>query len=403
MLQGKLASLPRVVREAAPYDLWLQAVSMGEVAAAEAIVDALLERCPELKIVVSSSTPAGFGKALSSLGDRCTVIPFPYDFPQVVRRAVEGLRPRVYASVETELWPNLLHELRARGVATVLLNGRISARSLPRYRRIRGLVAPLLAGFDRIAAISETTARRLQELGAPLSAVSVVGNAKFEALLRRPDHRRLAGLRGRMGLESGARVLVAGSLRGKEGATVLDCYLQLLHAYPKLHLFLVPRHLSRLSYLRRELRRRRLEYRPWSEVEEEGLGRARVVLVDVIGPLFELYGLADVAFVGGSLAPKGGQNLMEPAAWGRPVIFGPHVDNFEDAAAALLEGGGGWMVSNGSELTAAVRRLLNDHELRQEMGARARTSLEELSARAASRHAEIILEVYRGRCGGGGR
>ncbi len=397
MLQGKLASLPLRISEAAPYDIWLQAVSMGEVAAAEAIVDALEARCPELKIVVSSSTPAGYAKAVSSLGDRCTVIPFPLDFPQVVSRAVEQLRPRVYASVETELWPNLLQELRGRGVATVLLNGRISARSLPRYRRIRSMIAPLLAGFDRVAAISETTAGRLQELGADPGRMVVLGNAKFEALLHRPDPRRAQAVRSRIGMEKGARVLVAGSLRGKEGALVLDAYMQLLHAFPKLYLFLVPRHLSRLSYLRRQLRKRKLEYRLWTRVEEEGIGRARVVLVDVIGPLYDLYGLAHVTFVGGSLAPKGGQNLMEPASWGKPVIFGPHVDNFEDASTALLEQGGGWMVSNGSELVSAFRRLLNDEELRTDMGERARQALKELSGEAASRHAELLLDVYRER------
>jgi len=394
MFQGRLGCLGQKVLDAAPYDIWLHAVSVGEVAAAEAIVDAIEALRPEFKVLVSATTPAGYAKAISSLGKRCIVIPYPVDFPQVVQKVVATIRPRLYACIETELWPNLIHEVRRHGGATVLLNGRISARSFPRYMRIRSLIAPVLAGFDRIAAISETTAQRLQELGADPDAITVVGNAKFEALLSRPDPRRVDALRKRIGIEDAARVMVAGSIRGNEGELVLDAYEHLKRRFPDLYLFLVPRHLNRVSYLKRHLEARGVDYRLWSSIEEEGMDGTTVALVDLIGPLYELYGLADLAFVGGSLVPKGGQNIMEPASWRCPVLFGPYTDNFEDAASALLSYEGGFRVSNPDELAAVSMRLLESEGLRMKVGDSAYRALGELSGNAASRQAELLLEVY---------
>nr|WP_246325304.1 glycosyltransferase N-terminal domain-containing protein [Dissulfurirhabdus thermomarina] len=371
-------------------DLWIHAVSVGEVAVAEAVVAALDRRGGGLDIVVSCGTPAGWDRARDRLGGRCRVVGYPLDFPQVVARALRRLRPRVYAAVEAELWPNLLLSVRRSGARTVLLNGRISARSYPAYRRIRSLTRPLLQGFDRVCAISGRHAERLQALGAPPDRVVVTGNAKFEGLLDRPDPGAAAAVRSRLGVEGAVPVWVAGSLRKGEEGPALDAFCRLRGRWPGLVLCLVPRHLERVGRCHRAARRRGLEAVDWSRLPGK---TAPVVVVDEIGPLFDLYGTARVAFVGGSLAPKGGQNLMEPAAWGCPVVYGPHTENFEDARAALDAAGGGMEVRDAGTLAAAVDRLLADPGRRDEMGRRARAALEGLAAGAAERQADVLLRA----------
>ncbi len=395
MWPGRLGHLPPELVALGPQDIWLQAVSVGEVAVAESIVKALDRLLPNrnLRILVSSTTPAGFARAMSSLGERCSVIPFPLDFPQVVRGIVGQLRPQVYASLETELWPNLLRAVQVSGGRTILLNGRISIKSFPRYMRLKSLVGPVLRGFTRICAISEVHAERLKALGAPGERISVTGNAKFEGLLSRPDPARMVCLRERLNIPESAIVLVAGSLRSGEEKEVVRAYLSLKKRWPGLILFAVPRHLKMASRLKKVLEASGIPFNLWSGLEVGHSRSAQVVVVDVIGPLFDLYGLATAAFVGGSLVPKGGQNIMEPAAWGRPVFYGPHMDNFEEAKIFVEKYGGGKEVSNWEDLFLSLDRIFRDPEECSRMGASALYALTELARGAASRQAETLLEA----------
>ncbi|MBW1671198.1 MAG: hypothetical protein JRJ40_07305, partial [Deltaproteobacteria bacterium] len=306
MWSGRLGHLPDYVAATGPQDLWLQAVSVGEVAVAEALVQAIDRRAPGLKILISVTTPAGFARAMSSLGTRCSVIPYPLDFPQIVRKMATEVRPRVYACLETELWPNLISAVRQFGGKTVLLNGRISAKSFPRYLRLLSITRPLLVGFSKICAISDIHANRLAALGAPMDRIQVTGNAKFEGLLSRPDPDRVIGLRNRLRIEDSIKVLVAGSLRGGEEKEVINAYDLLQSRWSDMIFFLVPRHLKKVSSIIGILNKKNIPYQLWSELEVNQRRTAKVVVVDVIGPLFDLYGLATAAFVGGSLVPKGG-------------------------------------------------------------------------------------------------
>ncbi|HDH97786.1 MAG TPA: hypothetical protein ENF70_01445 [Deltaproteobacteria bacterium] len=393
MWSGRLGHLPDYVAATGPQDLWLHAVSVGEVAVAESLVQAIDRRAPGLKILISATTPAGFARAMSSLGTRCSVIPYPLDFPQIVYRMATEVRPRVYACLETELWPNLISAVRQFGGKTVLLNGRISARSFPRYLRLLSITRPLLAGFSKICAISDIHANRLAALGAPMDRIQVTGNAKFEGLLSRPDPDRVIGLRNRLGIEDSIKVLVAGSLRGGEEKEVISAYDLLQPCWSDMIFFLVPRHLKKVSSIVGILNKKSIPYQLWSELEVKQRRTAKVVVVDVIGPLFDLYGLATAAFVGGSLVPKGGQNFLEPAAWGCPVIYGPHTDNFEEARITLESHGGGQEVNNWKDLAEAVNLLFKEPLKREKRGRKGRRALEDLAKGVATKQTDILLQV----------
>lgn len=393
MWSGRLGHIPHYIAAAGPQDLWLHAVSVGEVAVAEALVQAIDRQAPGLKILISVTTPTGFARALSSLGTRCSVIPYPLDFPQIVSRMATELHPKVYACLETELWPNLIRAVRQFGGKTVLLNGRISAKSFPRYLRLLSITRPLLAGFSKICAISDIHANRLAALGAPLDRIQVTGNAKFEGLLSRPDHDRVISLRNRLKIKNSIKVLVAGSLRGDEGKELIKTYNLLQLRWSDMIFFLVPRHLKKVSSIINLLNKKGISYQLWSELEVNQKRTAKLVIVDVIGPLFDLYGLATAAFVGGSLVPKGGQNLLEPAAWGCPVIYGPHTDNFEEARITLESHGGGQKVNNGEDLAKAVDLLFREPLKREERGGKGKRALEDLARGVATKQTDVLLQV----------
>jgi 3-deoxy-D-manno-octulosonic-acid transferase len=366
---------------------------VGEVGVAGAIVDAVDSMKPGLKIIISSSTAAGFERAREVLGNRCGVIPCPVDFPRAVSRAAHCLSPRIFACIETELWPSMLETMWKIGASTVILNGRISSRSFPRYRRIRSVTEKLLGNFALICASSRTSAQRLKELGAPARRLMLTGNAKYEALLDKPDSSRAAAAAGLLEMEPGKRVLVAGSIRTGDETHIVEAWKILEQQYSDMHLVAVPRHLKNVPALQRLFKARDMPFILYSDVVNGKGAPARIILVDRIGPLFDLYSLASVAFVGGSFAPKGGQNLLEPAAWGCPVLYGPHTENFEDAAMALEHEGAGGMVQDGKMLAMRIHEFFAHENLAAERGRAARRALERLAQGAATRQAEAMLNL----------
>jgi len=212
--RGRLGIVPEQISAQSPWDIWIQAVSVGEAGVAKAIVDALDRIRPGLKIVISAFTETGIRRAEELLGSRCGIMPATIDFPQGVSRAVRSVRPRMFACIETELWPSMLGAMGDAGAVTVLLNGRISSRSFPRYRRIHSVTSCLLESFSLVCASSPASAGRLLELGARRDRLVLTGNAKYEALLERPDPSRVEVLRNLLGIRSGSPVIVAGSIRG---------------------------------------------------------------------------------------------------------------------------------------------------------------------------------------------
>jgi 3-deoxy-D-manno-octulosonic-acid transferase len=359
-------------RRLAVPSIWLHAVSVGEVSAAAALVRALHARHPDVPLVLTTATPTGRAQAATLFGADVEVRFLPYDTAGSVRRFLARTRPLAAIIMETELWPNLLHECGRRGVPVVFASARLAAKSVPRYRRFGTLFS---AGLRNawVAAQSSADAERFIALGADPVRTRVVGNLKFDMRLGEAIAENGRELRRRY---LGARpVWTAGSTHEGEEELVLGAHAVLERAVRGALLVLVPRHPQRFAGVAALLERRGLVFdrRGRSETVRP---EAQVLLLDTMGELTAFYAASDVAFVGGSLVPVGGHNLLEPAALGVPVITGTHTQNGPEIARLLIEAGGALEVADAVALAAAAGRLLADPALRERMGESARSFVE---------------------------
>lgn len=364
---------------------WVHAVSVGESAAAVPLVEAIHRRWPELGIVVSTITPTGARIVADRLAGTAVHRYFPLDLPGPVRRALEAARPRFFIAIETELWPNFLRALARRRIPSMIANGRISDRSFRRYLRVRWLMRRVLADISVFAMQSEEDARRIVALGAPPSRVVVTGNLKSDLV---PEAEPAdAAWRERLGLDATDRLWIAGSTHRGEEAIVLDVFLRARARCPRLSLLVAPRHPERAAEVEDLIRERGLTPARRSRLPA-GRAPGAVVILDTVGELAALYGLAEVVFVGGSLVPIGGHNVLEPAMRGKPVLYGPHTSNFREGAERLQRSGGGIVVKDGLELERELSLLLEDHELARRTGDAARAAF---AGRAGAVHATLEL------------
>jgi 3-deoxy-D-manno-octulosonic-acid transferase len=348
----------------------VHAVSVGEAIAATALVDGLRSMYPELPLVMTTVTDTGARIVNERFAAVATHRFFPVDLPGAARRVIEAIDPAFLICMETELWPNTLRAVAQRKVPVMIANGRLSDRSFRRYRLVRTFLSSVLRDVSVFAMQSQEDARRIIALGAVPERVFVTGNIKNDALA---DPAGAVELWGRLlGLRAGQPVWVAGSTHRGEEEAVLDAHQAVRSEFPDLVLVLAPRHPERvrevleliagrgLSALRRSGIRRT------SPVRIEGT--PPIIVLDTVGELAQLYAVADVVFMGGSLVPAGGHNMLEPAIRRKPVLTGPHTTNFREAVALLVECGGGIVVHDAAELAAELRRLLADPELRAKLG-----------------------------------
>lgn len=352
--------------------VWIHAVSLGEVTAVTPLVKRLRGRYPDVELIVSTVTETGRQAVAQYLTGVATHRYAPLDFPWVVKRVVKQVNPLVYGFVETELWPNLLGILEKTSVPTVLLNGRISSRSYKRYRLIRPLVARMLRS-TRCLMQSERDVERILALGAREPLVRWAGNLKFDDLTTRFQHDDPALRRKELGLGAREVLIVAGSTHPGEEECLLQCYQDLVGDFPFLVLLVAPRHLERVTQLEGIIQARGLSaFRrtaiPPSDPGNGGGGNPRVIILDTQGELASVYRDAEIAFVGGTLQPIGGHNLLEPAFWGKPVLFGPHTDHCADVAELLVSKGGGKQLSGAADLGPTITALLTDDAARHAMG-----------------------------------
>jgi 3-deoxy-D-manno-octulosonic-acid transferase len=380
--------LARELPEVEPGGVWIHGSSVGEARLVRALSGAVRQRDRAIPVAASAFTRTGRAQLPEPPEVDAAFFP-PLDFSGLPRRLLDALRPRALAVVETELWPNLLHEAFAAGVAVVVINGRLSIGRMGRYRRFSGLYRPLLAGLARVGAQSRDDADRFAELGVPEGAIEVTGNVKYDLPAPEVDE---AALRGELGLPAGRPVFVAGSTGAGEDPLVLDAFLEARSVRPELFLVLAPRHPERCADVESEIRSRELRVARSSAASGEPGRRSDVLLVDTLGQLGRLYKLGVAAFVGGSLVPVGGHNVLEPAALGVPVLFGPHTENFTEPADALLSESGGLRVRDAGELARALGDLLGNPERREEI-ARAAARVVARNRGALRRNVDLLFSV----------
>ena len=360
----------------APLDgegIWIHAVSVGEVQAAEPLVRHLMKRHPGHRLVITTVTPTGRARARQLFGDSVTLRYVPFDLPGSVRRFFDRVRPRLAIILETELWPNLYAECGRRSVPLVLASARMSPRSIGWYRRLVPLFRQALSNGIVIAAQSSADAERFCSIGAPAERTHVAGNIKFDF---EPPHD--AAVRGRRWREQNApnrMVWVAGSTHEGEEQLVLEAHQQVRRRFADALLVLVPRHPNRFNSVRDLLTRRgeRAAYRSSGALVAPS---DSVMLGDTMGELTMFYAAADVAFVAGSLVPIGGHNLLEPASLGLPTLTGPHNFNSEEIVQLLLDAGAARIVSNSMQLSHDITGLFGDAGRRAAMGAAGKAVLD---------------------------
>ena len=340
--------------------IWIHAVSVGETRAAEPLVKALAERHPDHRILLTHTTPTGRATGEQLFGDRVSRAYLPYDLPFAVNRFLDHFRPRAGILMETEIWFNVAHACAARDIPLFLVNARLSERSARGYGRLAVLTKAALRSLRGIAAQTEADAERLTALGA--GAIEITGNLKFDVAPSAEMEARGRELRRLFG--SSRPILLAASTREGEEPLVLDAFEQIDIA--GMLLVIVPRHPQRFDEVARLLDARGLKWQRRSTAEPVSAD-TRIVLGDSMGEMFAYYGACDVAFIGGSLLPLGGQNLIEACAMGKPVLIGPHTFNFSEATDLAVDAGAAIRVADPAQLATQAARLLNDESLRNAM------------------------------------
>ena len=406
--EGYGAKLLGLVPERAADDqkkcLWLHAVSVGEVNLLAPLLKRIQETRPDWECVISTTTVTGMELAKKKYA-QYTVFYCPLDFSWAAKTAMRRIRPDVLVLAELELWPNLIRAAKQRGARVAVINGRLGEKSFRGYRRIRPLVARLLQQIDLIAAQDETYAERFRQLGAEPETVCVTGSMKYDGAQtdrKNPTTQRLAAL---AGFADDDIVLLAGSTQEPEEAMALDTFRELSQQWPQLRLILVPRHKERFEAVAKLLetsgiawqRRTDLEGRDIdkSQIPNQQISNAqspvpnpsspapRVLLIDVVGELGAWWGTAHIAFVGGSMGSRGGQNMIEPAGYGAAISFGPNTWNFRDIVAAMLEHDAAVVVRDAEQFTRFVRRCLEEPAYASALGRQAQSLvLKQLGATA---------------------
>jgi 3-deoxy-D-manno-octulosonic-acid transferase len=369
--------------------LWTHALSVGEVLSAVPLIRELYPRIKPARHYLSVATLSGYETAREKLeGSVDGLFYFPLDLLFAVRRCFAKLEPSMVVLVETDIWPGFMAELRRQGIPSFLINARLSPSSFKRYGQAKMLFSPALNTFSRVYPQSPSDSESFRELGVNPEKLADPGNLKFDAAKRPSRPAKLEQLKAKLAIREGERVLVAGSTHEGEEVILRTAFLHLRRSLPRLKLIVAPRHPHRADEVRRVFMGDPIQVVLYSSLPQE---RFDVAVVDEFGVLSLLYEFGDLAYVGGSLVPKGGQNPVEPAAAGKPVLFGPDMSDFPDIADLMLKEGGAIQVENGEQLTAEANRLLSDSALSARLGAQNKALVERHSG-VTSKIAEDILE-----------
>jgi 3-deoxy-D-manno-octulosonic-acid transferase len=354
--------------------IWIQAVSVGEVALCKSLIPLLKKRFPSNDIVISTITKTGNDLAKKIFSKDAIIIYFPLDFSFIVRKAISIIKPALYIMIETEIWPNLLKELSRRSIPCVLINGRISNRSIGKYRLVKPFLKKILAKIDVFCMQDSIDGDRIIELGAQPQIVKITGNMKFDIEVQ-ADIRKEPYIRTSFGLKEGEDLFVAGSTHEGEEDMLLDVFKKLSGDFSKLRLLIAPRHINRISEIEGVAKNNGFEPIKISQIRNTPAclaGSTQILLLDTIGHLSEAYSVATIVFIGGSLVEHGGQNPIEPACFARPILFGRYMFNFKYITDAFLKNKAALQVFNKEDLYEKCRLLLNDANARDILGRRAK-------------------------------
>jgi len=349
--------------------IWIHAVSVGETIAAVPLIKALRKRYPHSKLVISNVTETGREVAGKIAGVDLRLY-FPFDYPFAVSGLLRKVRPSLILIMETELWPNFIRVANQRGIPVLLVNGRISDKSFHRYLRFKWFFQPILANLSALCMQSAEDARRITAMGASAARVHISRNLKYDIAAPPQSSQNRAELRRRYHIPEDILVFTAGSTHNGEEEMVLEAYRAVLNEGRKAFVVLAPRHPERAPQVAELLSRTGFSFtrRSALDTRQKPFASGEVLLLDTVGELLNVYAVSDLVFVGGSLVPNGGHNVLEPASLRVPVLFGPHMNNFTEIAALLLEFSAGVRVADGEELAVMVSSLLADRGKRLEIG-----------------------------------
>jgi 3-deoxy-D-manno-octulosonic-acid transferase len=373
--------------------IWIHAVSLGEVKVASSIIAALRRIMPGCSFVISTTTESGRNMAEATFGNDLPVIYAPIDFVGPVLKALTSIRPDAMVFLETEIWPTWLYMARRMGIKTALINGRISLKSVGGYLRFRFFFKEVLKNFDALSMITEKDAARIKSIGAHPDKIEINGNAKYDLLAGTADPAAANEIRNLLNLGAEAGTLVAGSTRSGEEEQLLHAYEKILKIFPDTILVIAPRHIERTPEICAMIKAHGFEYQLRTNLDRERRTK-QIVIINTFGELFRIYSIAAVVFSGGSLVPLGGQNPLEPAVWGKAVLYGPYMDNFLDAKAILEANDAGVEVKDSEALAEKVMWFFSHPEELKRTGERARNAVLQNEG-AAEKHAEVIKRLLK--------
>lgn len=351
--------------------IWLHAVSVGETLAAAPLVKALQERNPDWQWLITTTTPTGSERVRAIFGKSLSHVYAPYDLPVFLNAFIKRTRPSLCIIMETELWPNLLHSCRTHNIPTIIANARLSEKSARGYKKLSPITNGMMADVYRIATQQQTDGDRFIDLGLPREKLVVTGSIKFDLDLDADIRNKAALLRSQWSMNETRKVLLAASTHAGEDTIILEAFAQIKKQQPDILLVLVPRHPERFASVTTQC-----QQAGWKIIKRSDDTNTDtttdIVIGDTMGELSTFYGAADIAFVGGSLVPVGGHNLIEPAAWACPIISGPHLFNFSEVTRLLQDNNALAIAKNADELAGIIKHWLSDEAQRKSSGERAK-------------------------------
>ncbi len=374
--------------------IWVHAVSVGEVVAASSIVKLLREAYPSSSIILSTGTETGRKMAEQIIKEVDSYIYYPIDFPWTVQRVLRILRPHLFITVETEIWPNLLRAAKKMGTKTMLANGRISTSSFSRYHRTRFVWRKVLGNFDIMSMISQLDADRISLMGAEPEKIFVSGNSKYDTLIERANSESEMKIRKLLQIKPDEIVFLAASTHNGEEKIIIKAYKNLLERFTHLILIIAPRHIGRVASVEKILRQEGFPDFIHRSSLTSMQRKSQIIILDVIGELFYVYSIGTIIFCGGSLVKKGGQNIVEPASWGKLIFHGPSMEDFLEEKELLRKAGAGIEINGADSLAREAAALLSNPEELFRRGEEGRKAIQKMRG-AARKNVELAQRLLK--------